>query len=67
METAIETVARIIFEDWGGPWVTAPEFRRAQARREALTVLDGLRKDEVARAEVVAFLTSKDMGDLSSA
>jgi len=67
MDAAIETVAKIIFEEWGGPWVAAPEFRKTQARREALTILDGIRKSEEAKREVIAFLNSTDMGDLSAA
>lgn len=66
MNKAIETIAKISFESWGGPWATAPEFRRAQARKDALTILDGICKSEEAKRDLMLFLTSTDMGDLSA-
>ena len=44
--TDFEAAAKTLYELWGGPWNTAPEHRREQARREAVSVvnsaLDGL-------------------------
>ncbi|RAS13515.1 hypothetical protein [Ensifer adhaerens] len=66
MERLIEQMASSIFESWGGPWRSAPEFRRAQARSEALKVLENIRSDEDARAEAIDFMANEDMGDLSA-
>jgi hypothetical protein len=56
METAIEAAARVIFETWGGPWTTAPEFRREQARKEALSVFEAIKANQGARDELMEFL-----------
>lgn len=65
METAIEIAAKTIFETWGGSWATAPEFRREQARKEALSALETVRNDPIASEELIEFMKAKDMGDLS--
>jgi hypothetical protein len=56
MDTAIETAAKVIFEKWGGPWASAPDFRKTQARREALSVLEAIRENQGAKEELIEFL-----------
>ena len=67
MDAAIEIIAKTIFEGWGGPWMSAPEFRKTQARRDAVLILEAVRQSEGAKTQVISFLNSTDMGDLSAA
>lgn len=67
MEAVIETAAQTIFETWGGPWVQATEYRKHQARGEALKILEAIKSHPEQAAALVEFLTTADMGDLSAA
>jgi len=42
MEEAVEAAAKVNYENWGGPWATAPEFRRVQSRAEVVRIFKAL-------------------------